>query len=354
LHHSETEDGLRTKVAQLEQALDAKEKTIRVLAQRVESCVADSSAFAVYEQNIVLEDAVARKTELMAAQQEELRNTLQKLQLTQVQLLHAQKLEAIGSLAAGVAHEINTPTQYASDNVCFLRDAFADMLRISQHHREQVVAAGLCVQQADIDDLEYLSQEIPRAILETLEGLGRITSIVRAMKDFSHPSVGEFQDVDLKALIQTTVTVARNEWRYVADLTTQFEEDLPSVPGLRDELGQVILNFLVNAAHAVGDAIKHDASQKGKITIAAKTSGDFVEVSISDTGCGIPEALQHRIFEPFFTTKPVGRGTGQGLPIARAVVVEKHHGKIEFDSQVGVGTTFRIYLPIKAPSSLEE
>jgi PAS domain S-box-containing protein len=272
-------------------------------------------------------------------------------------LVQAQKLESIGHLAAGIAHEINTPTQFVGDNVRFLSDSFSDIGRVLEQYQRLLAAAktGTCPQDlietceaANAGaDLEYLLAEIPKAISQSAEGIDRVATIVRAMKEFAHPGNTEKAAVNLNKAIESTVTVARNEWKYVADLRTNLDPSLPPVPCLVGEFNQVVLNMIVNATHAIADAVKGTGG-KGTITIGTSHVGDFVEVRIADTGMGIPESIRHKIFDPFFTTKEVGKGTGQGLAIARSVVVDKHHGTIAVESQVGTGTTFIIRLPLTA------
>ncbi|HYP87713.1 MAG TPA: ATP-binding protein, partial [Polyangiaceae bacterium] len=194
--------------------------------------------------------------------------------------------------------------------------------------------------------LEYLQQQIPRAIQQSLEGLGQVSSIVKAMKEFSHPSGGEKQPVDIHDIIESTTLVAKNEWKYVADLELSFDWTLPPVLVLRNELSQVLLNLIVNAAHAIGASMPEGAKEKGKITITTSPVDEAVEIRVSDTGGGIPTAVQPHIFEPFFTTKEVGKGTGQGLAICYSVIVDRHHGHISFETEAGRGTTFVIRLPM--------
>jgi PAS domain S-box-containing protein len=283
-------------------------------------------------------------------------------QLLEVQLRHAQKLESIGRLAAGIAHEINTPLQFIGDNTRFIRDAFADLEKLLAAQgrllaaakagpvtSELVAATEAAVQAADLD---YLTAEIPKAIGQSLEGLERSTKIVRAMKEFSHPGSAHKAAVDLNQAIDSTITVCRNEWKYVADLVTQFEPDLPPVPVIASEFNQVVLNLIVNAAHAIGDAVT--AGAKGTITISTRRDGDGMQVRVSDTGTGIPEEIRDKIFTPFFTPKGVGKGTGQGLAIARSVVVDKHGGTLCFETTAGRGTTFIIRLPLTERSSAKE
>lgn len=272
------------------------------------------------------------------------------------QLAQAQKLEAIGQLAAGIAHEINTPTQYVSDNTRFLQEAFHDLATLMNQYEtvcQAVQSASLTDQHlsavedlAEDIDATYLRDEIPLAIQQSLEGLERVATIVRAMKDFSHPGGEEKVSTDLNKAIESTITVARNEWKYVADMVVDFDPNLPDVPCLIGDVNQVILNVMVNAAHAIGDVVAEGGPAKGTITVQTRRVDDWVEISIKDTGGGIPEAIRRKVFDPFFTTKEVGRGTGQGLAIAHAVIVEKHGGAISFDTQMRHGTTFIIRLPI--------
>jgi len=272
------------------------------------------------------------------------------------QLRQAQKLEAIGQLAAGIAHEINTPTQYVGDNTRFLQESwpsFNDLLAVAREIRQEGALAAISsptLQKFDAlvqaADFEYLQTEIPRAIEQSLDGIQRVTKIVRAMKDFSHPGSEEKNSIDLNKTIETTITVARNEWKYIAELETHFDPQLPLVLCHAGEFNQVILNLLINAAHAIAQAVGGDSERKGKIVVSTAHDHDWAEISICDNGAGIPEAVRSRVFEPFFTTKPVGKGTGQGLALAHTAIVRRHAGKIWFDSEVGKGTTFYIRLPL--------
>ncbi len=276
--------------------------------------------------------------------------------LMQSQLDQAQKLESIGRLAAGIAHEINTPIQYVGDNMLFLQEAFHDLSTLLEHYAalyqmclEGTPTASVLSQietTAAAIDVTYLTAEIPTAIQQSLEGVERVATIVRAMKEFSHPSTKEKVSVDLNKAIESTITVARNEWKYVAQMVTDLAPDLPLVPCVPGALNQVILNLLVNAAHALGDVVGDGAVAKGTITVSTRQRGDGVEIRIADTGPGIPEAIQDKIFDPFFTTKEVGKGTGQGLAIAHTVVVEQHGGQLTFETADGEGTTFSIRLPL--------
>jgi PAS domain S-box-containing protein len=271
------------------------------------------------------------------------------------QLRQAHKLESIGQLAAGIAHEINTPTQYIGDNVGFLKEAFEDLtLLLNSYERLLIVAQqgpvsdetlheiSLAVEKADAG---YLLEEIPKAIDQTLDGVSRVSSLVGAMKDFSHPGTKEKIAIDLNRAIESTITVARNEWKYVADMHTDYDKALQHVCCLPDEFNQVILILIVNASHAIAELIAKGGPEKGSINVQTRKCADWDEVRIQDTGGGIPAPIRGRIFDPFFTTKEIGKGTGQGLAIARSVIVGKHGGTIHFETEEGKGTTFIIHLP---------
>jgi two-component system, NtrC family, sensor kinase len=272
------------------------------------------------------------------------------------QLLQSQKMEAVGQLAAGIAHEINTPTQYVTDNIQFLENSFGSILGIVREYEawrgrlqaEGVPALELSALEArgrEID-LEYLLEEIPLALSQTREGLGRITRIVRSMKEFAHPGLETKALLNLNQAIETTVTVARNEWKYVAEVETVFDPDLPAVFCIPGQINQVLLNILVNAAQAIAEKAAGGSQPRGRIEIRTITKDREVEVRVSDTGPGIPSAIRERIFDPFFTTKEPGKGTGQGLSIAHRIIVQNHQGQLSVDSDPGQGTTFIITLPV--------
>jgi PAS domain S-box-containing protein len=271
------------------------------------------------------------------------------------QLLQAQKLESIGQLAAGIAHEINTPAQYIGSNVLFLKDAFQDLKSLLANYELLLAAAkGNTLSAETVQEIApavepvdtgYLLEEIPRAIEQTLEGVTRVSTLVSAMKEFSHPGTKEKMPMDLNHAIESTLTVARNEWKYVADLETEFDSSLPLITCQPGEFNQVILNLIVNAAHAIADVQGKGRSEKGKIKVQTRNCEEWAEIRIQDTGSGIPEKVRARVFDLFFTTKEIGKGTGQGLAIARSVVVDKHGGSIDFESEEGKGTTFVIRLP---------
>jgi len=275
--------------------------------------------------------------------------------MMEIQLRQAHKLESIGQLAAGIAHEINTPTQYIGDNVHFLETAFNDLrtllaeyeilLAAARHGSipgEMAEAVSAIAQEIQA---EYLLEEIPQAIQQAREGVTRVATLVQAMKEFSHPGSTEKEPVDLNKAIESTITVARNEWKYVAEMETDFDPSLPLVTCLPGEVNQAVLNLVVNAAHAIAEVSAEKGGEKGIIKVQTKNGPGWVEISISDTGGGIPEKIRSRIFDPFFTTKEVGKGTGQGLAIAHNVIVDKHQGTIHFETREGEGTTFVIRLP---------
>jgi len=280
------------------------------------------------------------------------------------ELAQAQKLESVGRLAAGVAHEINTPVQFVSDSVSFVREAMDDLTEIVDKYRElrsatekdpahtaaDVAAAAKAAEEAEDDaDLDYILENAPVALDRARDGLGRVAAIVRSMKEFAHPDRKEMTQSNLNQAIQSTLVIASNEYKYVAEVETSFG-DVPLVNCYAGEINQVVLNLIVNAAHTIADVVK-GTDKKGKIRVATRVLDDMVEISIGDTGKGIPVDVRARIFDPFFTTKEVGKGTGQGLAIARGVVVDKHGGTLHFETELGVGTTFFIRLPINGPSA---
>jgi PAS domain S-box-containing protein len=272
------------------------------------------------------------------------------------QLAMAQKLESLGGLAAGIAHEINTPVQYIGDNLHFLEKAFADILELGSlcddYGRETTPECRTTLEDLETKkaaiDFPYYRDEIPKAVSQALEGVKRVAGIVLAMKKFSHPGAEEKVGTDLNEAVETTVLVSRNEWKYVADVDLDLDRNLPQVFCLPGDVNQVLLNILVNAAHAIADKVK-GTGDKGRIAIRTSGDGEYFTISIGDTGSGIPPANLDKIFDPFFTTKPVGKGTGQGLAIAHNIIVEKHGGTIAVESELGRGATFLIRLPFGGP-----
>lgn len=273
------------------------------------------------------------------------------LQHMHIQLLQASKLESLGQLASGIAHEINTPSQFVTSNLGFLEEAFREVKKSINTLGDTAKSGGLSSEllQSVLQDADwpYLATEIPLAIQQSREGMTRVTSIVQAMKEFSHPGNKEFEQVDINRLIELTATVARNEWKCCAELILDLSPNIPVITALANEIGQVLLNLLINAAHTITEKINRsgDGSQ-GRITIKTGLEESSVVISIADTGYGIAEQIRGKIFDPFFTTKTVGRGTGQGLAIAYDVVTQKHNGSLTFSTTLGEGSTFTIHLPI--------
>ena len=278
------------------------------------------------------------------------------------QLMQAQKLESLGRLAAGIAHEINTPIQFIGDNTRFLEVAFQRLDNVLDKSKQLVsdLKEGESFDQL-IEDIEqsiaaskmdYMREEIPFAIEETLGGVTQVASIVKAMKQFSHPGKKEKGFNNINEALESTINVARNEWKYVADLETDFDTNLPMVPSLHSELNQVFLNMIVNAAHAIAPIVDDKPNKKGVIKISTRKVDSFAEIRIQDNGSGIPEEIRSKVFDPFFTTKEVGKGTGQGLAVAYNVIYEKHGGNISIESELGAGTTFIVQLPLEAEDTM--
>lgn len=271
-------------------------------------------------------------------------------------LTQAQKFEAVGQLAAGIAHEINTPIQYIGDNISFLKDSFegiSGVLDTYNHLWQKLKERDSVPMEMDRQlteeignaDIAFLWEEIPKTIIQTLEGVQRVEKIVRAMKEFSHPGSDEKTAVDINKILESAITVCRNEWKYVAEMETNFAPNLPLTPCLASEISQVFLNILVNGAHAIAESTHGDNKGKGTMIVRTIRMDNSVQIRISDTGGGIPKEIQGRVFDQFFTTKAKGKGTGQGLAIARRVIVDKHKGALSFETAIGQGTTFVIDLP---------
>ena len=262
----------------------------------------------------------------------------------ELRMASSDRLESIGRLAAGVAHEINTPIQYLNDSVTFIREGVGELLAyIDTLHARIELESGQAP--AANDDVEYMRAELPSAMSRVADGLTRIAEIVRSMKNFSHADQGAKCAVDLNASIASTLVIARSEYRECAEVETHYG-DIPGVVCHGGQINQVVLNLVVNSAHAISDLVGKQGG-RGKIVVKTARDGEFVLITISDTGGGIPEAIRSRIFDPFFTTKEVGRGTGQGLSIARNVIVKGHGGDLDFECEMGHGTTFYIRLPIR-------
>lgn len=308
--------------------------------------------------NLELEDRVVRRTQALEEIAQELRDSKQSLEYemhertrVEIELRHAQKLESVGQLAAGIAHEINTPMQYIGNSLHFIKSALKDYEKISWIAEDRLsckkesMNVDLSMPTNDLDaiDLDYIRDRAPKALDRALDGIAAVTKIVRAMNEFTHPDGEAKNGADINRALNTAATVARSEYKYVAKLVENFQL-LPSVECHIGDLNQVFLNLIINAAHSIADT----AEKQGVITISTWVETDVVKITVADNGTGIPENIKHRVFDPFFTTKEVGRGTGQGLTISHNIIVNKHGGHLEFQSEKGKGTTFQITLPISA------
>ena len=294
---------------------------------------------------IGLEETVERRTAELKERTIQLQEEIRQRMELETQLVHAQKMEAVGQLASGIAHEINSPSQFANDNILFLKDAVEGF--IAEIDRAENAP--------DEKEMDFLKENAPQAVEQAKEGIGRITTIVKSMKNFAYrDATSEKKPNDLNQAIRSTAVVATNEWKYHAELEMNLDETLPMVPCNIGEINQVVLNLIVNGAHAIRD--RFEDGQKGTLIVATNhyPEKNCVVISITDNGGGIPEDVQARIFEPFFTTKEVGVGTGQGLAIAHNVVVKSHGGQIWFDSKPGEGTTFYISLSMTQHSQEKE
>lgn len=336
---------------------------ILVQAQRVSLSDSMRLSDELSHLNKELEERMARRTEALELKAKELlasktilEHEMSERQRVEIELRHSQKMESVGQLAAGIAHEINTPMQYIGSSLSFLKDSFAD-LRTLKNLIENLLKqdqysldpkAIELQQQLETADLAYLCERGPKALDRALDGITRVTEIVGAMNEFTHPDQAGMESADINRALGTVLTVASNEYKYIATIERNYSE-LPSINCYLGDLNQVFLNLIVNAAHAIAEK----QADKGVITISTKHVSDSVIISISDNGAGIPESIQHRIFDPFFTTKEVGKGTGQGLSISHSIIVEKHAGRLTFDTVKGEGTTFHIELPIYARTSKE-
>ena len=297
----------------------------------------------------------------------EQRRMLREKQRMEKELARVQRLESIGKLAAGLAHEINTPTQYIGDNTRFLQDAFKDISglldafdRLLQAARNDSDSEDMIKEiEAELRnaDMGYLNREIPLAIGQSLEGVDYVANIVDAMKEFSHPANGEKRPIDLNHAILGAMTLCCGEWKHQAELVTNFDTELPLVCCLPTDINRLVVNLVVNAVHAIADAVRDDDERKGTITIRTKYDDPWVEIRVEDNGTGISDKIRSRVFDLFFTTKEVGRGSGQGLAIVHNIVVDKHGGTIDFQTKEGEGTTVIVRLPIDGcptPSAVEQ
>lgn len=330
---------------QLRKTLDA-DAPIEGLSQLL---AAVSAAYiAADEDRKHLERSLHLASEELVQRNDRLQRELEERKRLEVELRMAEKMRAVGQLAAGIAHEINTPVQFIGDSVYFLADACRELLALAGVEPVSPDSANHTPASEDID-LDFLQQEIPRAIARTEHGIERVVKIVRALKELAHPDGASQEVADLNLAIENTLIIAANEIKYVADV----QLDLRARTAVRcysGEIQQVLLNLLINAAHAIGERAA-GTSARGAIRIATEEQDRHVRIVISDDGAGIPAEIHDRIFEPFFTTKPVGKGSGQGLALARAFVVDHHGGTLTFTSEPGQGTTFIIRLPIDGNAS---
>lgn len=299
-----------------------------------------------------LEHSLQVVSDELTERNRELERRVQALAEMEVGLRHALKLEAVGQLAAGIAHEINTPIQYIGDSIGYVHDAFNDVRALLAWYRAQMQramdghappSAEAIAAEEGARDIDYALEQIPLSIERTLDGVRRVALLVRAMRDFAHPDGVEKADADINEALRCSLMVATNEIKHVADVELHLAT-IPLIPCHIGEINQVFLNLLVNAAHAIADR----GPTRGCITLGSRPLDGGVEVTVTDTGCGIPASIQGRIFDPFFTTKAVGRGSGQGLAIARNIVVDKHGGTLHFETREGEGTTFVVRLPGRA------
>jgi PAS domain S-box-containing protein len=278
----------------------------------------------------------------------------QELQAAHARILQQEKMVSVGQLASGLAHEINTPIQYLNNNIHFIIDSITEIfqgldsslqsLAQSPVHREALQTLQARLQDMDFD---YLKQEIPRALEDSVEGINQIARIIHVMRDFAQPSRTQAEPVDLNVVIGNTLEVTRNSWKHHTEIQLALTDEPLLVMGHRDELGQMFLNLIINAADAI-----EASNRPGQIRIEAHRRDDGVEILVSDNGCGIPPEIQEKIFDPFFTTKEIGRGSGQGLAIAYHIVTDKHDGELRVDSTSGQGSTFSIRFPhLPSPDS---
>lgn len=293
----------------------------------------------------LLERSLELTSQELMERNRQLRADIDRRKHLELELAQAEKLRAVGQLASGIAHELNTPIQYVGDNLKFLQSAFAQL----QELLPPVIDANGGPRRAK---LQFIYENIPGALVASVDGCARVAEIVRAMKIFAHPDARGYCAADINQGLTSTLAVARNAIKSIANVELDLAE-LPPVECRIGDLNQVFLNLITNAAHAIRERRGPDGPL-GTIRISSRTKDSGVIVEIADDGCGIPEAIQSRIFEPFFTTKEVGQGTGQGLAISRSIVVERHGGALQFRTTPGVGTTFVVTLPLLHAASPDD
>jgi two-component system, NtrC family, sensor kinase len=306
------------------------------------------------ESNVRLEEKVALRTHeltqantALAAEQEELKTLLKKVEDAQNQLLQSEKMAAIGQLAAGVAHEINNPIGFVNSNLGTLKTYVETMLSMIDAYERSEAAlpdrekSALAAAKAEAD-LGFLREDVRALLAESQDGLARVTKIVKDLKDFSHVDENAWQEADLNEGLESTLNVVWSELKYKADVVREYGQ-LPPVRCVAAQVNQVFMNLLVNAAQAI--------DEHGTITVRSGCKDDYAWVEVVDTGHGMPPEVKKRIFEPFFTTKPIGKGTGLGLSLSYDIVVKRHGGSLEVESEPGCGTTMRIRLPVNGPKN---
>lgn len=263
-------------------------------------------------------------------------------------LMQKQKLESLGTLAGGVAHEINTPAQFVGDNLNFLAGSIKDLFDCIDGMNDDLKSCGKeedgrkRLKKADYD---YLREEMPAATQQSIDGIARIRDIIGAVKFYAHPGASEKQKINLNEIIHNTAVVTRNQWKYVAELEEKLDQTLPRILANDGQITQLLVNLIVNAADAIESA---QTKEPGRIEIETKTGDACVVLIVRDNGPGIPKDIRARIFDPFFTTKPPGKGTGQGLTICRNIVCDKHDGTIDAHAIETGGTEFVVTLPYRA------
>ncbi len=310
----------------------------------------EEKALELYDANKALKLEAEENGE-MARQ---LRDSLKELKSAQSKLIQSSKMESLGTLAGGIAHEINTPIQYIAGNLDFLNEALEDLWSMIGLYEEIAAQAKqgcglegkleLLQQFRKETDWETLVEDLNEAIVQSRQGVDQVTSIVIAMKDFANPGTNTKEAVDINAVLESAKTITHNEWKYCAQLEMSLANNLPEIKGVPSELNQVFLNMIVNAAHAIEE--RHSNAEQGRIVIETRPSSrGGICIDVHDNGCGIPKKNRESVFDPFFTTKPVGRGSGQGLALTYDIICNKHGGNIDITSQEGEGTTFTIHLP---------
>ncbi|MFQ5514953.1 MAG: sensor histidine kinase [Myxococcota bacterium] len=292
-------------------------------------------------------------------QPQELRARLlvgERLVRRQIELLHLRKMESLGNIAAGVAHELNTPTQYLQDNLLFVEEGVSCLARMLERQspllevvKKAGIAEGLVEELEELAeqlDVAYYLDEIPGALQQAREGVERIGTLVKAMSELSGANASVRRAVDLNEVVHSVVALWRERWSGVAEIELELDPALPPVTIRSSEIAQVLVSLMVNAVDAIAGRRSQDEGERGRIVVRTSRGEGWVQVCVQDDGDGIPEAIRDRIFDPFFTTKSVGAGTGQGLALAHSIVVEQHGGRLTFESREGQGSTFRVELPL--------